>query len=113
MVFATFLGGSGDDEGLSIAVDTLGDIYIVDCQRNKPYFADNARSRISHRQLDGKNGFVVKLNPTGTAIIYSTLVPGAGQAGVHSPSTIGSRYFAGTIRFDNHSPQAPEPPRRP
>ena len=105
VVFATFLGGSGDDEGLSIAVDTLGDIYIGGLSNGtSPTLPTTPGAAFRTGSSTGKNGFVVKLNPTGTAIIYSTLVPGAEPPGVNlAIDKSGNAYFGGTIMGSDNS----------
>jgi uncharacterized protein (TIGR03437 family) len=50
------------------------------------------------------DGFVLKLNSTGTAVVYSTLVPGAGQmTGQIAADSMGNAYFAGTMQGPDNS----------
>ncbi len=104
VVFATFLGGSGDDEGLSVAIDTLGNIYIAGLSNGTSTLPTTPGAAFRTGSSTGKNGFVLKLNPTGTAIIYSTLIPGAGQLEAHlAVDSSGNAYFAGTISGSDNS----------
>ncbi len=74
-VYSTFLGGPGEDEGLSIAVDGSGRAYVVGLA--------SSGYPVSHLAVDqtciGVDGFVTKLNPSGSSLIYSTFLGGSGD----------------------------------
>lgn len=72
--YGTFLGGSLDDRGFGVQVDSAGNAYLMGdtVSLNLPLF--NAYQSTNHNT---SNGWVVdmsKLNPTGTALIYSTFL---------------------------------------
>lgn len=76
--FSTFLGGSGNEEdGLDVALDALGNIVVAgstnstDFPRLQPFQAAFAGGFI--------DAFVAKLNPSGTALLYSTYLGGGGD----------------------------------
>ena len=77
LVYSTFLGGNSLDVGLGIAVDAGGNAYVSggSFSPNYPVTAG------AHDTTNGGSGdiFVTKLNPTGTALVYSTFVGGAGN----------------------------------
>ncbi len=83
VVFSTFWGGGGsdNDEALSIAVDPSGFIYVagLSISNGASAFPTTPGAAFRTGGPSGADGFVFKLNPTGTAVVYSTLVPGAGQ----------------------------------
>ncbi|MGD0222420.1 MAG: SBBP repeat-containing protein [Terriglobia bacterium] len=76
LMYSTYLGGSNDDGGLSIAVDSAGNAYVTggtdstDFPTANPLQAGNA---------GGEDAFVAKLNAAGSALVYSTYL-GGGQA---------------------------------
>jgi hypothetical protein len=74
LVYSTYLGGSFDDRGLGIAVDTAGNCYVTgytystDFPTQDPLYPNNAGD------IDA---FVTRLNPAGDALIYSTYLGGS------------------------------------
>jgi len=77
VVYATYLGGTAQDVGYGIAVDSAGDVYITGntVSTNFPITAGDFQST-----LNGvSNAFVAKINPEGTALVYSTYLGGSGS----------------------------------
>ncbi len=74
LVYATYLGGSGDDEGYGIAVDSVGNAYVTGStdSTNFPTTA-GAFQTVNPGTV---NAFVTKLNANGSALIYSTYLGG-------------------------------------
>jgi len=78
LAFSTYLGGSGTDSGEGIAVDSAG--YITG-QANGDYpTTPGAFQTVPGGSSDG---FVTKLNSTGTALVYSTFLGGTGVDSGH------------------------------
>jgi len=82
--YSTFLGGDGFDYGYGIAVDSAGSAYVTG------YSNSAAFPLASPVQANPGGGscldvypcydvFVAKLNPTGTALVYSTYLGGSGE----------------------------------
>lgn len=73
--YSTYLGGSSDDRGQSIAVDTSGNAYItgytlsIDLPTASPIQGANA---------GGTDVFVTKINAAGNSLVYSTYLGGSG-----------------------------------
>ena len=75
LLYSTLLGGTGDDQGNGIAIDSSGNAYIVGTTQSSDYpvVPGSYRTTSSGGIIDA---FVSKLNPTGTALIYSTYLGG-------------------------------------
>jgi uncharacterized protein (TIGR03437 family) len=107
LLYATYLGGSGSEEGRAIAVDSSGNAYIagVSSSLNFPLSATPYQARNKGGLWDG---FVAKVNTLGTALVYSTLLGSSGDdepAGIAVDST-GAAFVAGsTDGFDFPSTQ--------
>jgi len=74
--FATYLGGSGDDRALAVAVDGLGQPVLAGSTASTNFPLQNAVQTMS---AGGRDAFVAKLNASGTGFIFSTYLGGAGQ----------------------------------
>lgn len=76
LVYSTYLGGSDYDNGSSIAVDISGNAYVV----GLTYSPDlPTTGGMLQTTLAGESdAFVAKLNPSGTALTYSTYLGGSG-----------------------------------
>lgn len=77
LAYSTYLGGSGNEEGNSVATDSAGNIYVSGFTDSINFPQVNA----SQPMLAGgrQDAFVVKLDPTGTQVLYSTYLGGDGQ----------------------------------
>ena len=80
VVYSTYLSGSGNTQGTAIAVDSEGDAYVTGhtFSTNFPV-TSGAFQTVSSANASGYTGFVSKLNPTGTALLYSTYLGGGGN----------------------------------
>ncbi len=74
LVYSTFLGGPGFDDGLAIAVDGSGEAFVTG--KASPGFPVTAGS-FDVSQNGGFDMFVTKLSPTGSSLAYSTYLGGA------------------------------------
>lgn len=75
--YSTYLGGSGFEQAFSIAVDASGEAYITGTTRSTNFPTENPYQPFYHPAT--ADAFVVKLNSTGTALIYSTYLGGSGD----------------------------------
>jgi hypothetical protein len=76
LVYSTYVGGSNNDAGVAIAVDSNGDAFVAGgtASSNFPFVAGYQSS------LNGPlNAFVFELNPTGSSLTYSTFLGGSGS----------------------------------
>jgi len=106
VLYSTYLGGSGWDFALGIAVDASGNAYVAGFTHSTNFPATPGAFQQTYRGSlsdcpDPQCGhaFVAKLNPTGSALVYSTYLGGGGGApdaalGIAVDSS-GSAYVAG------------------
>jgi len=75
ILFSTYLGGSGDDRGMSVAIDSAGDLYICGSTDSTDFPTVNAYQ--TNRNGYWTDYFVSKLSGSGTNLIYSTYLGGS------------------------------------
>ena len=73
-IYATYLGGTGDDRGTGIAVNSAGAVYVTGFT-SSTNFPTATPLQISNG--GGFDAFVAKLNPAGSALLYSTYLGGS------------------------------------
>jgi hypothetical protein len=74
-VYSTFLGGSNADQGLAIAVDSSNDAYVTGLTQSNTDFP--TKTPIHTFGGGTQDAFVTALNPTGSALLYSTYLGGS------------------------------------
>ncbi len=73
--FATYLGGTGTDSALGIAVDTAGNLYVTGRTSSTNFPVKSAyQPTFSGGSTDA---FISKISPDGLSIVYSTYLGGA------------------------------------
>lgn len=76
LVYSTYVGGSGGDNGRSIAVDGAGNAYVEGITASTDFpVTPGAFQTTNHGNGDA---FVFKLNASGTALLYGTYLGGSG-----------------------------------
>jgi hypothetical protein len=73
--YSTYLGGSRSDFGVSIAVDSSGNAYVAGYTESSN-FPTTAGAFQTSLTASAGNGFVTKLNSSGSALVYSTYLGG-------------------------------------
>ena len=94
LTYSTYLGGSGGDVGYGIAVDSAGDTYVTGTTSSINFPTTTGNQPTLGGGIDV---FVAKLNPAGTALIYSTFLGGGNldrATGIAIDSS-GNAYLAG------------------
>ncbi len=74
-VYSTFLGGEGIDQGFAIAVDSAGDAYVTGLTQSGAHFP--LKSPLYATLGGTQDTFVTELNPSGSALVYSTFLGGS------------------------------------
>jgi hypothetical protein len=74
LVYSTYLGGGGEDQGYGIAIDGSGNAYITGYTSSTDFPTTPGAFDISYHA--SSDVFVSKLNATGTALVYSTYLGG-------------------------------------
>jgi hypothetical protein len=77
VAYSTFLGGTSDEIGNGIAVDAAGNAYIVGTTQSPDYPTTAGAFKRTGAASNFSDVFVAKLNPTGTALVYSTFIGGS------------------------------------
>src|SRR5262249_47549258 len=84
LVYSTFIGGTNFDFGRAIALGAAGDADITGVARASPFpLTQNPFDRsfnilnCPRCGIDNEDAFVLKLNPTGSSLVYSTFLGGA------------------------------------
>lgn len=95
IAYSTYLGGSGTDHGLGIAVDTYGSIYLSGYTNSTNF--PLANPYMPSYRGGAYDGFVTKLNAEGNTLIYSTYLGGSGSDSIYTLAldTVGNTYLTG------------------
>lgn len=81
LVYQTYLGGSVVDGALALALDSSGDTYIAGYAESAdfPVTKGAAQTKCPACEAGFGDGFVTKLNSSGSALVYSTFLGGSGN----------------------------------
>lgn len=95
LVYATYLGGSGNDVGSGIGVDSSGAAYVAGSTNSDNF---PTASPIQPTRAGLTDAFVTKLSADGSTLVYSTFLGGTGddQASDLSLDSSGKAYVTGT-----------------
>jgi hypothetical protein len=98
--YSTYLGGLGPDSGLAITVDASGAAYVAGYTHSS-----NFRTQAPFQAANGGavDGFVSKLNPAGSALVYSTYLGGSGDDYAYgiAVDSVGNAYATGLSASTN------------
>jgi hypothetical protein len=104
LVFSTYVGGSSDDQGREIAVDSAGNTYITGLTMSSNFPKTTGAYDTTFNGGAGlRDAFVAKLNASGSSLDYGTFLGGnAHDAGVAiTVDSAGNAYVTGeTESFD-------------
>jgi uncharacterized protein (TIGR03437 family) len=85
LIYATYLGGSGNDNPGAIAIDSAGDAYVTG-STDSPDFPTTTGVLQSTLPPGTASAFIVKLNPAGNQLIYGTYFGGPSDSAMESIS---------------------------
>ena len=95
LVYSTYLGGSGQDNGYGIAVDTVGNAYVTG-QTGSANFPVTP----SAFQTTCCGAFVTEINAAGSALVYSTYLDN-GSASSIAVDSAANIYLTGSTTSDD------------
>ena len=101
LIYSTRLGGTREEDVSCIALDPAGNTYLAGVTNSYDFpTTSEAHDRTpnhSQESLDG-DAFVSKLNPEGSALVYSTYLGGSGLDYIHGIAldAAGSAYLCGS-----------------
>ena len=89
LLWATYFGGSADDAATGVAVDAAGNVLVAGITRSQDFPQVNA--------IPGSaaGAFALKLDPTGTRILYSTFIGSGNQVVALAADSAGNAYLTG------------------
>jgi len=107
LVYSTYLGGSGDDQGNGIAVDASGSAYVTGSTYSTNF--PTASPLQPTNRGSWSNAFVAKLNAAGSALVYSTYLGGSGGDEGHgiAVDSSGNAYVTGSTGSTNFPTASP------
>src|SRR6266849_5648817 len=96
LIYSTYLGGSDYDAGTGIAVDSAGNGYVVGTTSSADF---PVTPGVFQTVCVGSCAFVTKINPAGTALVYSTYLGGTRNYGASGSGiavdSAGNAYITG------------------
>lgn len=109
VALSTYLGGNSIEQGEAITVDSAGNIYVAGSTYSSTFPLANAYQTINRSSVGERDAFVSKFDPTGTMLLFSTYLGGAGGRDIANDIAVdkaGNVYIAG----DTHSLDFPVTP---
>ena len=100
LIYSTYLGGSDNDSGTGLFVDATGNVYLAGTTQSKDFPTANPYQS----SLKGfSDAFAMKLNPAGTALLWSTYLGGDSTesgSGI-AVNSAGNLFLVGTTASTN------------
>lgn len=115
LVYSSYLGGTGDDGGSGITVDTVGDVYLTGFTQSTN-FPTTSGAYQSGTNPSSESAFALKMNPNNassgsTSLVFGAYLGGSGGvslgAAIALDPTFGFIYVTGFTTADNFPQQSP------
>ncbi len=105
LIYSTYLGSTADDQGQDIAVNSLGEVYLIGSTTSASFPITKA---VQLSIGGGVDGFITKLDSSGSGLLFSTFVSGSGpdHATRLALDAAGNAYVVGDTRssdFPTHN----------
>lgn len=97
LVYSTYLGGTGSDTGMAIAIDASGNAYVAGTAQSRDFPTKNA---LYPSPFGGGSGFLSEINPSGSALVFSTYAGAPVNAVAVDPSN--NVYIAGSTALPTY-----------
>jgi len=100
LTYATYLGGTNDDVGVGIAVNSSGNVFVAGTTGSIDFPTASPYQSASGGSVDV---FVAELKPDGSGLVYSTYLGGHGadRAAAMALNSAGNVYLTGSTNSDN------------
>ena len=97
VTFATYLGGSAEDDGYGVGFDSFGNVYVTGQTASTNF------PGVSNTSGGGFDAFVAKISPDGSRLLYSTYIGGSGSDSGNAIAVdyLGNAYVAGGTTSNN------------
>jgi hypothetical protein len=100
LIYSSYLGGSGYDEGFGVSVDSMGHAYVSGRTTSTNFPVKNAFQPAfggGDVQMMGSDAFVAKFDSSGAMLVYSTYLGGSDldEAYAIAADKAGSAYVTG------------------
>ncbi|MCC6989143.1 MAG: hypothetical protein IT181_09110, partial [Acidobacteria bacterium] len=103
LVYSTYLGGSSFDRGFGIAVNAANEAFVTGTTANAATNFPVTAGAFDTVHGGNEDAFVTRLNASGTALIYSTLLGGVGyeRGNAVALNAAGEAFVTGAATFAN------------
>jgi len=97
LIYATYIGGTGSDVPGGVKIDAGGNAYVAGYTGSTNFPTTPGSFQPTYASQGSRNIFVTKLNPIGSALVYSTFIGGDNADYVNNIAvdTAGAAYVTG------------------
>jgi hypothetical protein len=102
IIYSTYIGGINDDRGIDIQTDAEGNAYVIGNTKSSD-FPISKNNSINSTYSGNQDIFILKLNPNGSSLNYSTYIGGNNDDYCYDIAidSLGNSYLIGETRSTN------------